>query len=68
MVYGGTRFVSSLIKEDLIDEYNLLVNPTILGKGKPIFKSITSLRNLDLVSATSYGGGMVVLKYKRKIN
>lgn len=38
IVYGGTSFVSSLIKEDLIDEYHLLINPTILGSGKPIFK------------------------------
>jgi dihydrofolate reductase len=33
LVYGGAGFVSSLIKEGLIDEYHLLVNPIALGDG-----------------------------------
>jgi len=33
IVYGGAGFVSSLIKENLIDEYYLFINPTVIGKG-----------------------------------
>lgn len=65
VVYGGTRFVSSLIKEDLIDEYNLLINPAIVGKGKPVFKKVISLKNLALISATAYKCGVVLLRYKK---
>ena len=39
IVYGGASFDSSLIREKLIDEYYLFVDPICaLGKGKNIFK------------------------------
>ena len=37
LVYGGAGFVSSLIKENLIDEYNFFINPTAIGRGMTIF-------------------------------
>ena len=46
IVYGGVNFVNSLIKEDLIDEYQLFVNPFIRGKGKTIFEISGELREL----------------------
>ena len=36
IVYGGASFDSSLIKENLIDEYYLFVNPVAIGNGKTI--------------------------------
>ncbi|SIO47791.1 dihydrofolate reductase family protein [Chitinophaga niabensis] len=60
IVYGGASFVSALIKERLIDEYHLIINPTILGSGVPIFNG---RQDLTLISARSYGKGMVVLVY-----
>jgi dihydrofolate reductase len=65
IVYGGTSFVSSLIKEELIDEYNLIVNPTIIGKGKPIFGKVSSNHNLSLTESKSYECGVVVLRYAK---
>ena len=38
IVYGGASFDSSLIKEKLIDEFYLFVNPVAIGNGKTIFK------------------------------
>lgn len=60
IVYGGASFVSALIKERLIDEYHLVINPAILGSGVPIFNGRQGLR---LIEAKSYGKGMVVLIY-----
>ncbi|MGN6822605.1 MAG: dihydrofolate reductase family protein [Candidatus Nitrosocosmicus sp.] len=37
IVYGGASFDSSLIKEKLIDEFYLFVNPIMLGSEKTIF-------------------------------
>lgn len=37
IVYGGVSFDSSLIKEGLIDEYHLLVNPLAMVNGMKIF-------------------------------
>lgn len=63
IVYGGATFVSSLIKERLIDEFYLFVNPTALGNGMTIFKELDSKRNLTLIKSKSYDCGIVVLKY-----
>ncbi|HXS36216.1 MAG TPA: dihydrofolate reductase family protein [Flavipsychrobacter sp.] len=61
IVYGGVDFVSSLISNQLIDEYHLLVRPAALGSGMPIFKQTT---NLELIKATPFSGGTVILKYE----
>jgi dihydrofolate reductase len=48
IAYGGAQFVSSLIKHNLIDEYHLMVNPTVIGKGMPIFNELTQNLQLEL--------------------
>lgn len=62
IVYGGANFVSSLIKNNLIDEMNLFVNPTAIGKGMAIF---TERTNLKLTNSKFYECGIVVNKYKK---
>lgn len=61
IVYGGAGFNASLIAEGLIDELNLFVNPTAIGKGLPIF---TGLTKLELIKSTPFSCGIVVLTYK----
>ena len=63
IVYGGSNFVSNLIRHNLIDEYHLFINPTALGSGKglPVF---TERKKLSLVKAESFACGIVVLQYK----
>ncbi len=63
IVYGGAGFVSALIKERLIDEYHLIINPAILGSGLPIFNMINNRQDLRLIEARSFSKGMVVLSY-----
>lgn len=62
IVFGGSTFVSSLIKENLIDEYHLIVNPVTLGAGLAIFQEGNQM-SLYLEKAESYNCGIVVLKY-----
>jgi dihydrofolate reductase len=66
IVYGGAGFVSSLIKEGLIDEYHLFINPNALGQGLPIFNRLTKPLNLTLKAATAYSDGVVGLLYEHK--
>jgi len=61
IVYGGAGFVSSLIKESLIDEFNLFINPTAIGNGLRIF---FDRENLQLIKSQSYECGVVVNTYK----
>ena len=64
IVYGGSQFVSSLIKEQLIDELHLFVNPAILGKGLPIFQEVQSMQKLELIKSEHFECGIILLVYK----
>jgi dihydrofolate reductase len=68
IAYGGATFVSSLIKQGLIDEYHLFINPVAIGKGLTIFKDLDGRLDLTLVKATSFDCGIVVLHYEPKRN
>ena len=65
LVHGGVSFVSALIKESLIDEFNFFVNPVMINKGMRIFDMLGHRQKLSLVSATAYECGVAVLTYKR---
>src|SRR3546814_2567390 len=64
LVYGGASFVSSLVKENLIDEMYLFINPAIIGKGKPIFTEIKATQKFNLLSSKHFDCGVIVLVYK----
>jgi len=63
-VVGGAGFVSSLIKEGLIDEYHLIINPTAIASGMTIFNSFDGVRKFTPFGAKLYSGGKIVLSYK----
>jgi dihydrofolate reductase len=64
IVYGGAGFVSSLIKEGIIDEFNFFVNPVMINKGLRIFDLLEHRQKLSLISATPYECGISVLVFK----
>lgn len=64
IVYGGAGFVSSLIKEGLIDEYHLIVNPVAIGNGLTIFKALDRMQKFSPIQSKLYPGGKIVLSYK----
>lgn len=65
IVYGGAGFVSSLIKENLIDEYNLFINPTAIGKGMTIFEKSDGAMNLKLIDSKAFDCEIVGLCYDK---
>jgi len=64
ITYGGASFVSALIKQGLIDEFHLFVNPVAVGSGMAIFKELESKQSFNLIKAGSFPCGMVVLHYE----
>ncbi|WLD23797.1 dihydrofolate reductase family protein [Flavobacterium dauae] len=67
IVYGGSSFVADLVKENLIDEFYLFVNPVALGQGIPIFGKIKEWQQLKLIKSKAFESGIILLHYERKI-
>ena len=63
IAYGGVEFVSNLIKEKLIDELHLLVNPAAIGNGLTIFNKLTEKQNFKLINSQAFNCGINVLVY-----
>jgi len=61
LVYGGANFVSSLIKNNLIDEFNLFISRTAIGDGLKIFTDTTKLK---LLNSKVFECGIVANQYK----
>jgi len=64
--YGGAGFVSNLIKNNLIDDYFLFVNPVVLGSGMSIFGGRETALLFNLVSAQVFDCGIVVQHFQPK--
>jgi dihydrofolate reductase len=60
---GGATLVSSLVNAGLVDEIRLVVQPIILGGGKPLFKDVKERHALTLVNARPLKAGAVMLSY-----
>ena len=66
VLWGSITLAQSLIKENLIDQYNLRICPTAIGKGKPFFPDANRHFNLQLTDIKKYKSGTVLLQYKPK--
>ncbi len=64
VAHGGAAFARSLIAQNLVDEYALMVHPIALGKGLPIFCDLPAPRPLKLVSAKVFPGGCMAQIYR----
>jgi dihydrofolate reductase len=60
MVYGGANFVSSLISQNLIDEYYIFKHPVAIGRGLSIFNTE---KVLQLESSVTYKNGRILNKF-----
>jgi dihydrofolate reductase len=66
IVYGGSSFVSELIREELIDEYYFFVNPVALGHGGAIFDKLKNIQQLELRKSIVYPSGIILISYEPK--
>jgi dihydrofolate reductase len=66
MIFGSGQVVSRLTALGLIDEYQLIVSPLLLGNGKPLVSGVATRVPLDLLEAKPYASGNVMLRYARR--
>ena len=67
-VYGGASFDSSLIKDKLINEFYLFINPVVIGNGKTIFRDFSEIQKFILIESIAFDSGIVLLHYEVKRN
>jgi dihydrofolate reductase len=63
VIMGSGSIVSQLAQAGLIDEYQLVIHPIVLGKGKPLF-DIKDKLNLTLTKTRAFNNGNVLLCYE----
>jgi dihydrofolate reductase len=61
---GSRSVIARLSQLDLIDEYQLCICPTILGKGLPLFEDFNERIDLKLTNTKVLGAGAIVLYYE----
>jgi dihydrofolate reductase len=64
VIFGSGSIVSTFTQLGLIDEYRIIVNPVVLGNGKPLFKDIKDRINLKLLKTKTFSSGNVLLVYQ----
>ena len=65
MVFGSGAIVSQLTQHGLIDEYQFVVCPVLLGDGQPLLSGVSKCLRLDLLEAKPLPSGDVMLRYAR---
>ncbi|MEA2582840.1 MAG: hypothetical protein QOF33_925 [Thermomicrobiales bacterium] len=64
-VAGSSELIQTLISNDLVDEFHLIVFPSIVGSGKRLFGDGSIPRALSLKSTATTTTGVVIQVYER---
>ena len=63
ILVGSPSLIVAFANLGLVDELQLAVHPTIVGKGLPLFKNITERIDLDLSHTKTFACGAIALYY-----
>jgi dihydrofolate reductase len=63
-VLGSGSIVSQLAQAGLIDEYQILLNPIVLGKGRTMFEGVKEKLGFKLTQSRTFSNGNVFLCYE----
>jgi len=64
LLSGSATLVQSLMGTGLIDAYEFLIHPVIMGRGKRFFKQEMSAVGLKLVKTQTFSSGVILLDYQ----
>ena len=66
VIMGSGTIVSQMAQHGLVDEYQLVVYPVVLGKGRTMFDGLEDQLSLKLTKTRAFGNGNVLLCYQPK--
>ena len=61
---GGVQLPKALAQAGLIDEYEFVVHPRLVGHGPTLFAGLSAYVDLELVDRLEYGSGAVAMRYR----
>ena len=64
-VWGSSKLIQLLLKNDLVDELRLKIHPLTLGKGKKLFDNGTIPAAFTLIESIVTSTGVIIASYKR---
>ena len=62
-IFGSSDLAVTLLEHNLIDEFRIMVNPIVLGEGKPILQGVKTRLSLKLFKTRTFKSGNVLLYY-----
>lgn len=63
IIFGSGTIVSQLTENGLIDEYQYIVSPILLGKGKKLIDNVSKTMKLELLEQKTFPSGTQLLRY-----
>jgi dihydrofolate reductase len=63
-LFGSGDLMQTLMGEDLIDEYRLVIHPLVLGSGARLFREGNALRPLVLIETKTSTTGVLITTYR----
>jgi len=64
VIFGSGSIVSQLAQAGLVDEFQIVVNPVVLGKGRTMFDGVQEKLDLKLTKSRAFGNGNVLMCYQ----
>ena len=64
VIMGSGTIVSQLAQEGLIDEFQIVVCPIVIGSGRALFEGVKEKLNLKLTKSRTFGNGNVYTCYE----
>lgn len=65
-ILGSGTIVSQLAEQGLVDEYQIMVTPVVLGEGRTMFDGVSRKMDLKVTKSRSFGNGKVFVSYEEK--
>jgi dihydrofolate reductase len=65
VVLGSAKLASAMLRLSLVDEYRVLLQPILLGKGNLLFQGFSQTMRLKLGGTKLFGSGVILLRYQK---
>ncbi|HEX2916125.1 MAG TPA: dihydrofolate reductase family protein [Chloroflexia bacterium] len=65
-IFGSNRLCVSLLEHKLLDEFQLMLNPVVLGAGTSLFTGLAAHTPFQLAALRQFPSGNVLLTYRQR--